>query len=121
MNTQDFTNNLFFLLKEFFESPPAGAACLDKKTGLFDTLSQLSAAQASMRISDAPSIAAHCEHMRFYQNIYMGGLQGKEYGKIDWKKSWIKQSVTDEEWQTLQTNLRMQYNKLMTMLESFDT
>jgi hypothetical protein len=121
LDPKDFTNNLFGLLKEFFESPPTtGASCLDQKTGLFDTLNSLSSERVSQRIEEAPSIAAHCEHMRFYQDILIGGLMGKDYGKIDWKQSWLVQTVTDDEWQRLKDNLKQQYQELMALLESFD-
>jgi hypothetical protein len=94
---KDFTNNLFALLKEFFESPPtSGAACLDQKTGL-------------------------CEHIRFYNDILIGGLQGKTYGKIDWKQSWLLQTVSDEAWKKLHDTLMQQYQALMALLESFET
>jgi uncharacterized damage-inducible protein DinB len=119
---KDFTNNLFALLKEFFESPPtSGAACLDQKTGLFDTLASLSSARASRRMGDAPSIAAHCEHIRFYNDILIGGLQGKTYGKIDWKQSWLLQTVSDEAWKKLQDTLMQQYQAFIALLESFET
>jgi hypothetical protein len=119
---KDFTNNLFSLLREFFESPPVtGASCLDQKTGLFDSLAALSAEQVSKHTGEAPSIAAHCEHVRFYNDILTGGLQGKEYGKIDWKQSWLLQTVNKEEWQALKDKLKEQYKDLMGLLESFDT
>jgi hypothetical protein len=121
IDPKDFTNNLFGLLKEFFESPPTtGASCLDQKTGLFDTLSALSAEQASKRTGEAPSIAAHCEHVRFYQDVLMRDLKGETIGKIDWKQSWLVQTVTDDEWQSLKDNLKQQYQELMALLESFD-
>lgn len=119
---KDFTNNLFTLLKEFFESPSSsGAACLDQKTGLFDTLESLTFTQASKRVNDAPSIAAHCEHIRFYNDLLIGGLQGKTFGKIDWKQTWLLQSVSDEEWQALRGKLKEQYREMMVLLESFTT
>lgn len=122
MTTSDFTGNLFQLLKEFFESPPStGAACLDQKTGLFDTLNALSAEQASKRVQDAPSIASHCEHVCFYNDLLMGDLQGKIVGKVDWKQTWAKQTVNDGEWQTLNLTLKKQYQDLMEMLESFES
>ena len=118
----DFTNNLFSLLREFFESPPTkGAACLDQKTGLFDTLSSLSAEQVSKRTNDAPSIAAHCEHVRFYNNLLLSDLKGEIIGKVDWKKTWLLQTVTTEQWETLRTELKSQYQEMMEMLESFET
>jgi hypothetical protein len=118
---KDFTNNLFQLLKEFFESPPvSGAACLDQKTGLFDTFSSLSVEQASSRKDDAPSIAAHCEHVRFYNNLLLSDLKGETIGKVDWKKTWLTQTVTAEQWETLRATLKSQYQEMMGMLESFD-
>ena len=119
---KDFTNNLFSLLREFFISPSTGgAACLDQKTGLSDTLDTLSAAQASKRVNDAPSIAAHCEHLRFYNTLLMGGLQGKTFGKIDWKETWRKQTVDEAEWQSLKNELNQQCRELIALLESFGT
>jgi hypothetical protein len=119
---KDFTNNLFSLLKEFFESPlTSGAACLDQKTGLFDTLSSLSAEQASSRKDEAPSIAAHCEHVRFYNNLLLSDLKGETIGKVDWKKTWLMQTVTAEQWETLKSTLKSQYQEMMGMLESFTT
>jgi uncharacterized damage-inducible protein DinB len=121
MDVKDFTNNLFQLLKEFFESPPvSGAACLDQKTGLFDTLGKLSAAQVSEQISGAPSIAAHCEHVRFYNNLLLSDLKGETTGKVDWQQTWLMQTVGDNEWQALKNKLQEQYQEMMTLLESFD-
>lgn len=119
---KDFTNNLFKLLEEFFISPSTeGAACLDQKTGLSDTLDNLSAVQASKRMGDAPSIAAHCEHVRFYNNLLLSDLKGETIGKVDWKQTWLLQSVSEQQWQELKDTLRSQYKELMGLLESFNT
>lgn len=118
---KDFTNNLFGLLGEFFESPPiTGASCLDQKTGLFDTLATLSAEKVSKRTGEAPSIVAHCEHVRFYNNLLLSDLKGETIGKVDWKKTWLLQSVRDDEWETLKNTLKNQYQEMMVLLESFD-
>jgi hypothetical protein len=118
---KDFTNNLFQLLKEFFESPPtSGAACLDQKTGLFDTLNTLSAAQASSRKEEAPSIAAHCEHVRFYNNLLLSDLKGETIGKVDWKQTWLSQNVTAEQWEMLKAALKNQYHEMMGLLEPLE-
>ncbi|MGL4610577.1 MAG: hypothetical protein ACRCYY_13005 [Trueperaceae bacterium] len=119
---KDFTNNLFALLKEFFESPlPTGAACLDQKTGLFDTLDTLSATQVSQCVNEAPSIAAHCEHVRFYNTLLFKDLKGEAIPKVNWQETWLTQSVTPQEWETLKTALKTQYQEMMTLLESFTT
>jgi hypothetical protein len=119
---KDFTNNLFSLLREFFESPPTtGASCLDQKTGLFDTLSHLSAEQVSKRTGEAPTIVAHCEHVRFYNNLLLSDLKGETIGKVDWKQTWLMQSVNNDEWETLKNTLKSQYQEMMALLESFET
>jgi hypothetical protein len=119
IETRDFTNNLFQLLKEFFESPPvSGAACLDQKTGLFDTLESLTATQASKRVGEAPSIAAHCEHVRFYNNLLLSDLKGEQVGKVDWNQTWLMQTVSAKEWTILQAALKNQYQEMMRLLES---
>ncbi len=119
---KDFTTNLFALLKEFFESPPTtGASCLDQKTGLFDTLSSLSAEQVSKRTNEAPSIVAHCEHVRFYNNLLLSDLKGETLGKVDWKQTWLLQSANADEWETLKKTLQDQYREMMGLLESFTT
>ena len=87
---EDFTNSLFQLLKETFEGPPAetGSAYLDKGAGLFQTLDKMTAATASMSLQPgAPTIAAHCEHARFYVVALHAFMRGAT-GKIDWQQSW---------------------------------
>ncbi len=125
ISQQDFTNNLFGLLKEFFESPPVtGASCLDQRTGLFDTLSSLSAEQVSKRLGEqdnlAPSIASHCEHVRFYNTLLLSDLKGETLGKVDWKQTWLLQTVNNDEWEILKATLKSQYQKMIELLESFE-
>ena len=51
----------------------------------------------------------------------LSALKGETIGKVDWKKTWLSQSVTTEQWATLQATLKSQYQEMMGMLESFET
>lgn len=118
---EDFTNSLFLLLKETFEGPPdTGSAYLDKGAGLFQTLDGLTAEAASRSaVPGAPSIAAHCEHARFYVvalHEYMRGAKGK----IDWARSWLVRTVTAEEWEALKEDLHRVYAALIEYLRSVE-
>jgi hypothetical protein len=120
---EDYTNSFFQLLRETFEGPPpnTGSAYLDKNAGLFQTLEGVTAEMASTPTRpDAPTIAAHCEHARFYTVAlyeYMRGAQGK----IDWQQSWLVQTVTSAEWDELKEGLRRAYDTLIEYMQSVET
>lgn len=117
MNTiarEDYTNSLFQLLRETFEGPPAGAgsAYLDQGAGLFQTLDSLTAEAASARPwPGASTVAAHCEHARFYVHALLDFMRGAT-AKVDWSQSWLTQSVTPDEWDALRGDLRAAYATL---------
>lgn len=111
---EDFTNSLFQLLKETFEGPPPGkgSAYLDKGAGLFTTLDQVTAEAASASAGPgAPTIAAHCEHVRFYVVALLDFMRGAT-DKVDWKQSWLVEAVTPAEWDELKGRLRGAYTTL---------
>jgi hypothetical protein len=119
---EDYTKSFFQLLKETFEGPPpnTGSAYLDKGAGLFQTLEGITAEMASTPTRlDAPTIAAHCEHARFYVVAlyeYMRGAQGK----IDWEQSWLVKTVTSAEWDELKESLRRAYDTLTGYMQSVE-
>jgi hypothetical protein len=117
---EDFTSNLFILLKETFEGPPPGmpSACLDQGGGLFQRLEEITAEDASRPVrTGATTIAAHCAHVRFYIDVLYGFMRGAE-GKVDWNQSWLVTTVDPGEWQLLKTELRRAYQTVLTHLES---
>jgi hypothetical protein len=119
---EDYTNSFFQLLKEIFEGPPdTGSACIDKKAGLFQTLEQVTAETASASVkSGSPTIAAHCEHVRFYVITlyeYMRGAQEK----IDWNQSWLVQTVTPAQWDALKEEIRRAYTTVTEYLQSVES
>jgi hypothetical protein len=117
-----YTDTFFQLLDETFAGPPpeGGSAYLDKGTGLFQTLDQVTAQAASIAIRPgAPTIAAHCEHLRFYVEALHAFMRGST-DKVDWKLSWLVQTVTTEEWNDLKGGLRRAHAELTQHLESVE-
>lgn len=117
---QDFTASFFRLLKETFEGPPAdtGSAYLDKNAGLFQTLEKVTAEVASTPMRPgSPTIAAHCEHVRFYVVVAFDFMRGATE-RIDWSKSWLVHTVTPEEWEELKAGLKSSYSSVSEYLQS---
>ncbi|HET6891715.1 MAG TPA: hypothetical protein VFH31_11480 [Pyrinomonadaceae bacterium] len=107
----DLSNNVFQLLKEAFEGPPSDqpSAFLNKGTGLFQTLNEITAQAASAQTRPGGStIAAHTEHLRFYVMVHYELLRGSTE-KIDWAQSWRVRHVTSAEWDQLRRELRRAY------------
>ena len=123
VSQEDFANNLFTLLKETFEGPPPQTASvyLDQGGGLLQTIESLTAAPASRSFkSGAPTIAAHCEHLRFYLMALYQYMHGP-LDKIDWKQSWVVQTVNSSEWDTLKAELRNAYRTITDDLKSVES
>lgn len=122
LNDKDFANNLFAFLIETFESPPEPSSLyLDQKAGLFDTLSNLSAEQASKPMTKgAPSIAAQVEHTRFYLDVLKQFMEGRTE-KIDWSESWQVTEVAPETWEALQRDLKTTYEEASKTLQDVES
>ena len=87
---RDFTEDVLQLLKETFEGPASTApsAFINKGTGLFQTVDDISARVASAETRpEGSTIAAHTEHIRFYLTVYHKLMLGVSE-KIDWDESW---------------------------------
>lgn len=84
----------------------------DPNAGLFGTLAQLTAEEASTpAIEGGHTIAAHTEHLRWslaFANTFYRG----EVPEQNWEESWAVQRVDEEQWQGLQAALREQYDTL---------
>ena len=119
---EDFTGSLFTLLKETFEGPPpkTASAYLDQGGGLFQTVENVTAEDASRAVKPgAPTIAAHCAHARFYVSVLHRYMQGP-LEDVDWKQSWLVQTVSPAEWEALREELREAYTSLTEALRSVE-
>jgi hypothetical protein len=120
---EDFTGNLFLFLKETFEGPPpkTSSVYLDQGGGLFQTVEQASAGDASRALRPgAPTIAAHCAHVKFYLDVLHRYMQGP-IEPADWKQSWLVQTVNPEEWESLKRELREAYATTSEALRSVES
>jgi hypothetical protein len=111
INQDDFTNSLFALLKETFEGTNTafGTMYLDQGTGFFDTIETVDAEKASRGVADgATTIAAHCEHVRFYLE-FLSNYMSEKFTMVDWKDSWRVKTVTESEWTALRGQLHKTY------------
>jgi hypothetical protein len=107
---------------EFFEETfenPRGIYLDRPKGALFQTLASIPAELASKAAPNQRSIAAHVEHLRVYLVALHGYLNGAE-GKTDWEASWQTQTVSEHEWQTLQSDFKTAYHQLLAELREFD-
>lgn len=115
----DIRETLFTLLTETFESGdnPDGTMYLDRGAGLFDSLADVSAAQASQKvIPNGTTIAAQVNHSLYYLEVLEHYLQGKTPEK-DWPGSWQPQTVDEAAWQALKSKLKTTYKRISTILE----
>jgi hypothetical protein len=96
---------------------------LDKGTSLFETLENVSAADASRAASArSASIAAQIKHVTFYLRVLDDYLSNKTVGKVDWREIWRTTStVSPEEWQALKDELRQAHQQVLTRLKTPDS
>jgi len=113
---------LLQLLKETFEGPaPIGpSAFLNKGTGLFQTVHEVSAAVASAQARpDGSTVAAHTEHIRFYVAVHYKLMLGSREN-IDWDESWRIKTVNSAVWKDLRQDLRRAYRTVVEYLRSLE-
>jgi hypothetical protein len=118
-----FTEISFQLLKETFEGPPptGASAFLNKGTGLFQTLDQITAEMASTPTWPGGStIAGHTEHLRFYVVVHDKLMRGSTEA-IDWEQSWRIKTVNPAGWDDLRQELRRAYSTLIEHLRALDS
>ena len=119
----DFTNSLFALLKETFEGTNTafGTMYLDAGTGFFDTIDKVSFEQASRSVAEgATTIAAHCEHVRFYLD-FLSNYMNEKFTMVEWKESWKVKTVSDAEWTALRGQLQKAYQKVTDTFNEVET
>lgn len=116
IQTQHFTNALYTLLDEAFDN--VQGLFLDKGTSLFETLTTISAAEASIPVGGkCATLAAQVKHIAFYLDVLENNVRTQKFEPQDWGKIWRETSaVTPEEWETLKANLRASYNRLKQLI-----
>ena len=96
---------------------------LDKGTTLYETLDGVSAEEASKAISPkSATIAAQVEHVRFYLDVLEAYMRTGVDTANNWPDIWQTISaVTPEEWDDMKLRLRQSHERVMALIDSFET
>ena len=112
------------MLREAFEGPPGPWSYftdLSPGTGVFATISGLSAGQASREGGPGQTtIAGHVYHLSSSVVLTTRGLRG-ETSSRDRSQSWTVSAVDDVAWATLRARLRDDYEMLLVAVETHAT
>lgn len=111
------TREVLLLLTETFEN--VQGFYLDGGTSLFETLSAISAAEASIPVDGrCATVAAQVAHTALYLEVLDQFLRTGENQPVDWGETWrTVGAVTPEEWAGLQSRLRSAYRGLRETIE----
>jgi hypothetical protein len=110
-----FKDQFITLLRETFEGPTPGeySVYLDEGGGLFQLIAKLPAAAASRPSKPGmPTIAAHCAHLMYFNEILRQRIEGIAV-RADWPGSWRTQKVNATEWKVLRAKLRASYEEVL--------
>ncbi|MCA1590201.1 MAG: hypothetical protein LC734_07380 [Acidobacteria bacterium] len=120
IDVRRFVESIAYLLREAFEGSPEGqaSAFLDPGVGIFSTVGDLSAEQASQNVNGT-TVAAHTEHAKFYLDRLCEFINGRTE-KVNWEDSWLIETVNEDEWQALQTTVRKTYENVLRCIAAID-
>ena len=118
IQSEHFTKALFMLLDETFDN--VQGIYLDKNTSLFETLAGITADEASIPVGGkCATLAAQVKHTAFYLDVIEKNFRDPNYPKADWGEIWrTVNRVTPEEWQSIQGELRSNYNLVLDLIKS---
>ena len=113
-----FAESVAYLLRETFEGSPEGhpSAYLDRGVGIFATLAEVTAAQASADFHGT-TIAAQTEHAKFYLDRLCEFIGGRTE-KVNWEDSWLIETVNDHEWDALRSTVQRSYESVLLCIAS---
>jgi hypothetical protein len=116
IHAERFLAELMQLFEETFETHHG--IYLDKGTSLFETLSGISAAQASRPMgTGGATVAAHVAHVDFYMGVIERFLLTRDTTPADWRAIWSTvRDVSPEEWTALQEKLHASHQRVATTL-----
>jgi len=117
INPEQFNNAILALLNETFDD--VQGYYLDHGTSLFESLSSITAAQASIPVGGkCATLAAQVKHISFYLNVILKWKRDGNQEPSDWAEIWNTVSeVTPLEWQMIQTELRVNYENIKAMIQ----
>lgn len=117
IDAEHFTKALRLLLDETFDQ--VHGIYLDQGTSLFETLADINAAEASIPVGgQCATLAAQVKHVAFYLDVVDNSVRDPNYPRVDWDEIWrTVGSVTPEEWAVIQDELRVNYNRILQLID----
>ena len=114
--SEHFTNALRLVLDETFDN--VQGIYLDKGTSLFETLADITAAEASIPVGGkCATLAAQVKHTAFYLEVVDKSVRDPNFPHVDWGEIWRTVSdVTEEEWEAIKTDLRTNYDAILQLI-----
>jgi hypothetical protein len=115
-----FVESIAYLLRETFEGSPLGqpSAYLDRGVGMFKTLDNLTAEEASLDVSGTTA-AAHTEHAKFYLDRLCEFINGRTE-RVNWEDSWLIEAVSPNEWDALRASVKNSYENSLRCIAGVD-
>lgn len=122
ISVEDFRKSFLAIWTEIFEPVGDGPHwILDSGASLFETLSDISAEEASIPVSkQSANLAAQVNHTSYYIEELRAGLATNFTNKADWEESWQVGAVDNAEWQALIAKLHANYDWLRQLATGFD-
>ncbi len=109
-----------FLLVETFEN--VQGAYLDQGTSFFETLADISAADASQPMGDCATVAAHVAHVTYYLRVLEDRMFSRDLSYVNWDEIWGSVSgVTEAEWEAMIADLRRTYERIKGHLDEAES
>jgi len=114
------SQNLFDILDEAFVTHHG--VFLDRGTSLFETLETITAAEASIPVGGkCATLAAQVAHVNFYLEVVEDYILNKERDNVDWGEIWRRvNKVSTEEWTAYQDQLKVTYQRVISMLKNLE-
>lgn len=116
MQTAAFTKALYMIWDETFDN--VQGFYLDKGTSLFETLTTVSATEASIPVGGkCATLAAQVKHTAFYLDVLEHSVRTQQFEPVDWGQIWRETgTVTPDEWHDLKQALRESYDRIKTLI-----
>jgi hypothetical protein len=117
IQSEHFTEALRMLLDEAFDN--VHGIFLDKGTSFFETLADISAAEASIPVGGkCATLAAQVKHVAFYLDVTDQTVRNPNTPRVDWGEIWRTVSaVTPAEWDAIRAELRAAYNRILALID----
>ncbi len=119
IQTDHFKNALYTLLEETFDN--VQGIYLDKGTSMFETLTNISAEEASIPVGgQCATLAAQVKHVAFYLDVLEKSVRTQQFEPVDWEEIWREVTVVSpQQWQAIQNELRESYDRIKQLI--YDT